>query len=550
VLADRIGDVAEPHGRLAAVRSALHERTGRAVDRLALQEQDGVADAMGFADADVLMADVSSAGRKISYASDDGWDRIATYLSRGRRPREMPDRDPNDWLGAAVEAARTGVPISRATLARFESQAPAPPVPWTEPWRHNLVALLGAGANALPVLEALDQHGLLVRLLPEWETVRHKPQRNAYHRFTVDRHLWEAAAQAAALTRAVSRPDLLLVGALLHDLGKGQPGDHTDAGIRLIRDIAPRMGFSAADAEVLEALVRHHLLLPDVATRRDLSDPATIDHVAAEVGDVDTLELLAALTEADSLATGPSAWSDWKAGLVRELVSKTRLALLGAETGALAPAPASDPNPKTPSRHVAEVEVDVPDGLRGEGNHCTVVAADRPGLFSKVAGVLALHGLDVRSATAGPTTDGRAIEEIEVEPAFGKQPNWPKVAADLDSVLEGKLPLEARLADRARNYERRYRASAAQPAEARVLVDNDASERATVVEVRAPDGVAVLYRITSALAACGLDVRVARVSTLGHEVVDAFYVVGADGEKVTDAAALAEVESALLAQLG
>ena len=159
--------------------------------------------------------------------------------------------------------------------------------------------------------------------------MRNKPQRNAYHRFTVDRHLLEAAANAAELAPRVDRPDLLVVGALLHDIGKGFPGDHTEVGIGLVATIARRMGFAPGDVETLVAMCRYHLLLPDTATRRDLDDPATIDTVAKAAGDVGTLELLGTLTEADSLATGPSAWGSWKAGLVAELVERARRQLEG-----------------------------------------------------------------------------------------------------------------------------------------------------------------------------------------------------------------------------
>jgi [protein-PII] uridylyltransferase len=196
------------------------------------------------------------------------------------------------------------------------------------------------------------------------------------------------------------------------------------------------------------------------------------------------------------------------------------------------------------------VDVDLPNGLHGRGHRCTVVYPDRPGMFAKVAGVLALHGLDVRSATAGLATDGRAVEVFDVEPSFGGDPNWDRVAADLDAVLDGRMTLTDKLIARSRSYARRYRRTAARPADPRVLIDNDASQRATVVEVRAPDGVAVLHRITTALANCRLDVRVARVSTLGHEVVDAFYVVDGAGAKVTDDEALAAIEAAVLRQLG
>ena len=142
----------------------------------------------------------------------------------------------------------------------------------------------------MPVIEALDQAGLMARLLPEWELVRSKPQRNSYHRFTVDRHLVEAAAEAATLVRRVARPDLLLLGALLHDIGKGRPGDHTEVGMDMVREIAPRLGMAPVDAAVLVTMVEHHLLLPDVATRRDLADPATARRVADAVGSIEVLE--------------------------------------------------------------------------------------------------------------------------------------------------------------------------------------------------------------------------------------------------------------------
>src|SRR5581483_6913928 len=158
---------------------------------------------------------------------------------------------------------------------------------------------------------------------------RCKPQRNAVHRFTVDRHLVEAAVEAGNLTRRVSRPDLLLLGALLHDIGKGWPGDHTDAGVEIVPKVAARWGLPEPDIATLVTMVREHLTLPDVATRRDLDDPATVHAVVAAVGDRGMLDLLHALTEADALATGPAAWGDWKARLIDDLVRRTAKVLAG-----------------------------------------------------------------------------------------------------------------------------------------------------------------------------------------------------------------------------
>ena len=338
------GPLDDAYATLLGARVELHRRTGRPGDRLALQEQDAVAAALGYADADLLMRAIAHAARTIAWTSDDAWARIESSLTgplgRARRERALGGgltlrdgevhvrddvdvaRDPAVALQAAAVAAHNATQLDRRTLARLAAESPAPAAPWTPATRAALVDLLLAGPPALLLLEALDQQGIWERYFPEWPLVRSKPQRNAYHRFTVDRHLWEAAVQAGALAGRVRRPDLLVLAGLLHDIGKGRGGDHTDNGVEMLAEISPRMGLDPHDAAVLRALCRHHLLLADVATRRDIDDPATIDAVVAAVGDRDVLELLAALTEADSLATGPAAWSDWKAGLVRALVAR------------------------------------------------------------------------------------------------------------------------------------------------------------------------------------------------------------------------------------
>ncbi|MDG4866208.1 HD domain-containing protein, partial [Streptomyces sp. T-3] len=203
------------------------------------------------------------------------------------------------------------------------------PTPWPAEAREQLVTLLGAGRSTVDVWAALEAEGLISRVLPDWERVRCRPQRNPVHTWTVDRHLVEAAVQAAELTRRVGRPDLLLVAALLHDIGKGWPGDHSVAGETIARDVASRIGFDRADVEVIASLVRHHLLLIETATRRDLDDPATIRSVAEAVGSASTLELLHALTEADALATGPAAWSTWRGSLVADLAKRVGALLAG-----------------------------------------------------------------------------------------------------------------------------------------------------------------------------------------------------------------------------
>jgi [protein-PII] uridylyltransferase len=559
-------ELAEAHDTLLSARVELHRRTGRAADVLRLEEQDDVAAALGC-DADTLMAQVAASARAIAWASDDTWHRVESWIAgpKGRaaaggdrplgaglvlRDGEIvlaPDAvvDSSTALRAGAVAADTGARLARTTLDRLDAEVPPPPEPWPATTRDALLALLGAGRPAVAVLEALDQKDLITRLLPEWEAVRSKPQRNAYHRFTVDRHLCEAAANAAALVHRVERPDLLLAGTWLHDIGKGYSGgadskkrDHTVVGMEVVHKVGSRMGFASDDVDLLVAMVEHHLLLPDAATRRDLDDPRTAEAVAEAVGRRDLLELLAALTEADSLATGPAAWSDWKAGLVDQLVQRAAALLEGERVPPVTPLVTDDHRALMADGSVA---VDV------EGDRVTVVAPDRPGLFSRVAGVLALHGLDVRSASVAGE-EGMAVEAFEVEAPFGA-PDWAKVEADLRRATAGRLALDARLAERARAYGARRPTAAVGPGGPRVHFDNEASATATVVEVRAPDRIGVLYRITRALAECDLDVRTALVATLGAEVVDAFYVTATDNGKVTDPDELDEIEQAVLGEL-
>ncbi len=551
-----------------AIRVELHRRTGKPHDRLLLQEQDGVAAALGDPDADALMSRLAAAARTISWRSDEAWERVEGSLRGPSGRTAARDRpvaaglvmregvvelgtdadvaaDAALVLRAAAAAASAGTRIGRASLDRLAAEAALPPEPWPEEARRNFVRLLDAGRAALPVLEALDQKGLLARMVPEWAKVRSLPQRNAYHRFTVDRHLCEAAVGAAELTDRVRRPDLLLVGAWLHDIGKGQPGDHSEAGARIVETVATRMGFPPADVAVLVRLTLHHLVLADAATRRDLNDPSTVAAVAEAVCDADTLELLHALTVADSRATGPAAWSEWKASLVDDLVRRTTRVLAGEPNEALTDA---GPGP-TEQALVEKVQAGADLVLAPEGNDLSLAAADRPGLFWRVAGTLALHGLDVLSARVGSADGGVAVEEFRVEPVFGGTPDWVKVEADLRRVLAGRLSLEARLADRSKAYAGRTKLPSATPARTHVLVDNDASDAATVVEVRAPDRIGTLYRITRALSDLELDIRHAKVSTLGHEVVDCFYVLDATGAKLGDEDHRREVERAILLEL-
>jgi [protein-PII] uridylyltransferase len=553
---------------LLDVRGELHRRAGssrasRGSDRLVKQEQIPIAAALGAADADDLMRRVYEAGRAISFATDEVCRRalIASAPTRRwtrqrgpqRRPlaegvveqdgevylaRDAdPAKDPMLVLRVAAAAAQAGLPIGGSTLRRLAAQSAPMPEPWPEAARNALVATLGAGRGAIAVIEALDQAGLMVGLMPEWANVRCKPQHNAVHQFTVDRHLVEAAAEAAAFTRRVTRPDLLLLGGLLHDIGKGFPGDHTDAGVAVVPVIAARLGLPEPDIAVLTAMVRHHLLLPDTATKRDLGDPATIEIVTQAVGDRATLELLHALTEADASATGPAAWNDWKAGLVSQLVRRAAAALAG------------DPEP-----HPEPLDADqIALAERGElgldltGARLTVVAPDRAGLLWRWAAVASLHRLEIRSANAEAvdTAHGRmAVTVFVVSPRFGSLPDIHALTTDVRRAYDDPVPIAAQLAEREQAYAADRPHQVVPPA---ALWVEGASFTASVVEIRAHDSYGLLYRLTRALAEADLDVRSARIHTLGAEVVDTFYVAETNGAEVVDPQRRDAIEQALIA---
>ncbi|MCL6668919.1 MULTISPECIES: [protein-PII] uridylyltransferase [Streptomyces] len=566
--------------RLLDVRDALHLATGRATDRLALQEQDQVAAELGLLDADTLLRQVYEAARTISYASDVTWREVGRVLrSRAVRPRlramlggakpvaersplaegvveqegevvlaraARPERDPVLPLRAAAAAAQAGLPLSLHAVRRMASVARPLPTPWPAEAREQLVTLLGSGRPTVEVWEALEAEGLITRLLPDWERVRCRPQRNAVHIWTVDRHLIETAVRASEFTRRVHRPDLLLVAALLHDIGKGWPGDHSVAGEIIARDVAARIGFDREDVAVLATLVRHHLLLVDTATRRDLEDPATVRSVADAVGSQGTLELLHALTEADALATGPAAWSSWRGSLVADLVKRVSAVLAGdapeepeaaaptAEQERLAIEALATGSPVLSLRAQTEppAEDQPPADPEPLGVELLIAVPDQPGVLPAVAGVLAVHRLTVRTAELRALDLPDGVEgavlllDWRVAAEYGSLPQAARLRADLVRALDGSLDIAGRLAERDAAYPRR-RGVVAPPA--RVTVASAASRHATVIEVRAQDAPGLLHRIGRALDDAKVRVRSMHVSTLGANAVDAFYVTGPEG---------------------
>ncbi|HLT11469.1 MAG TPA: [protein-PII] uridylyltransferase [Micromonosporaceae bacterium] len=593
--------------RLLDVRDCLHIVAGRRRDRLFAQDLDEVAALLGLPGPDALRRRVADDARAIAYAVDDSLraaDRWLAAQRRGGRQRGRvvrtpvapdvvaqdgevvlaraavtPDVDPTLSLRVAAAAALNGLRISPGTLEWLALRCPPLPRPWPPAARTAFAQLLGTGPALVSTWEACDRYGLVTTWLPEWARIRSAPQHNPVHRFTVDRHLIETVAVAARYAREVARPDLLFLGALLHDIGKGLPGDHAAAGVEVAASLTAAMGISTSDAEVIGRLVRQHLLLPEVATRRDLDDPQTIRHVAEAVRDEETLDLLHALCRADAVATGPGAWSAWKERLVADLVARTRSALrTGTPTAAATgDRPVDRFAPVLAAGALPAVEI-YPDRV-------TVAARDRLGLLASVAGCLTLHRLDVVSADTATldvvsadtatldvasddtatldvasddnatldvasddnaTIDGDggpvAVVACRVQPRDAAGPDRRRLAHDLHRAVTGELSVDEALAARARSTVR-LGGTGREAAPPRVVWAVDQATDATILELRAADDVGLLYRVAHALEEAGANVRAARISTLGPDVVDAFYLVG----DWSDRSARDRVEKAVLA---
>lgn len=524
---------------LLDIRDSLHKVSGRNRDILLFQEQDRVAVDLHFNDADQLMGNVASVARTINYQLNVAWHKYDNRKSRflfGRTKATSIGKnisvenheviieklDPNVGMRAAAKASQLGLPISIDSCELIKGQKMENP--WPTEAREDLVAFIGGGSSMERVWEALDQAGVIENWLPEWRFVRSLPQRNALHRHTVDRHMVETAICASKLTRTVHRPDLLLIAALFHDIGKGTQEDHSNRGAELIEPIAHRMGFSQNDINTLQFLVRHHLTLSSTATRRDLDDPATIQSILEMIPDVQTLELLHALSIADGEATGKAAWSDWKARLVRDLVNRTKHAMKGTAT---------EPEVELNENQIELVRA---NQLRVKLNEIEgsyqleLVAPDSTGLFSVIAGTLNLLKFDIKTAKTR-TIEKHAVMNwiLNLDP-YAKLPTEEEIYQAIKFGLQNPESLEDRIAAKIRSYATLPLVTVPPP---EVEIIEDLSSTATILEIRSHDRPALLFRIGSTVRELKVDIRSVIASTLGAEAIDTLYVTEITGEKLS-----------------
>jgi [protein-PII] uridylyltransferase len=542
-----------PHGELEScrqalldVRDALHEAAGRGNDRIGPELWADMAPLLDLSDAGAVQLHVRSLGRRMTHLSRLTWRRVDSVLRRpggatsGRRPQleslggglavayeeivldrdARPSEDPCLLLRAAAEAAERDLVLEPSTTARLVAEVPPLPDPWPAEARDLMVRLLAAGPGLLPVWETLDETDALDSFLPEWERVRLLPHASTVHRFTVDRHLVETCIEASTLIRRVSRPDVLMIAALLHDIGKGQLTEHCVTGEPIARAIARRMGFDERETELVAALVRWHLLLPETATTRDAEDPATVELVTSRVHDREELELLFALTEADAKATSEKAWTSWRASLVQSLVRRSAAQLAHAGPAEPLAPDAADRVVEIPAAvrtDPRQVAVTAEEGA--DGSTVIVVSGDRVGLLADVAAALALQKVSVRVARAWNVDEfGVSVWQV------GRTGLDAAVLRErLEAIVEGRVDPASRL-----------RPTSSSPLAPTVVVRPEASERATVIEVRAADRPGVVHLVCAALAHLGLTVTSAHVDTLGPQAVDVFYVQESQAGSLSD----------------
>ncbi len=464
----------------------------------------------------------------------------------------------------------------------------------------SFLELLMDTPEPMPVLEAMLETGLLTAYLPEFSDVESLAQHDLYHIYTVDRHQLQSVNELAELRkteqelfRELKSPHLLYLAALLHDIGKGHHTDHSELGAEMVISVAARLGLDKKDQDSLSFLIRHHLFLPENAMRRDLEDLEFIRQSAELVGDTDRLTMLYLLTVADSKATGPSAWSSWKASLIADFYLRIKSCLEAACTVEYMPSSGDKGeeqgiqwlkaqvdeiiegkdlrisiddlpddylmsfNPSTVAKHL-QIHRDsagilqqkvllFPENRQGYWS-LLVMSKDRPGLLAKLCGILALHNLRVLGAHIFTWPDKTVVDVLNIVPVSGidfSEQDWEGLERDMNLAINYRLDVGCQLQKKVFAVESRLKRQV-QQLQQEVIIDNTTSQRFTVIEVYSGDAPGTLYHLAQTIADFGLDIHRARIATEVEQLIDIFYVSFRDGSKLKDQSLIDKVRESLL----
>lgn len=604
---------------LWAVRCHLHLIAGRASDTLSFDAQVEVARRMGYADTagrravEVFMQDyfrhatrVGEVTRIFLTALEAQHAKPAPVLKRlfrRRKPLVAPFTDDNgrinisdtrafladplNFLRIFEEALRTGMLIHpdamrllSANLERIDERLQNNP----EAARIFLDLLLKHG-NPERALRRMNELGVLAAYIPEFEPIVAMMQFNMYHSYTVDEHTIQVVSTLAQIERGELIEELplssyilaegvnrrvLYVALLLHDIGKGRPEDHSILGAQIARKVAPRLGLNLEECETVEWLIRNHLLMSDVAQKRDLSDPRTIRDFAKQVKTRKRLDLLTVLTVCDIRGVGPNVWNNWKATLIRRLHGDTtralehgleavnrnqrsdeaqkalREALTGWEAKDIRTELARHYDPYwqglSTGAHVIfaellrglgedEIRIDLHLDPDHDATRAAFALADHPGIFSRLAGALALVGANVVDARSYTSKDGYATDVFWIQDADGhpyEAARLPRLRQMIEKTLKGEVVAREALKDRdkIKKREREFRFPT------HITFDNEGSDIYTMIEVDTRDRPGLLYDLTRALASAHIYIASAVIATYGAQVVDTFYVKDMFGLKL------------------
>jgi [protein-PII] uridylyltransferase len=615
---------------LIKIRNRLHLLYRRKNDHLIFEFQQETAQAFDYRDEEGLlgvehfMRDVYSHLQAVSTVTDLFFEHVHEVLglTSGSTVEQQLERSiivrsgtvrlasleelkerPLLMMRLFLQAGRAGLPLHHRTRQivannlslvddRFRSSKRVAKV---------FLELLTQLETIFPVLEAMLSTGLLTRYIPEFAGVESLAQHDLYHLYTVDRHQLQTVAELSILRQ--SSPELfaeiddveaLHLAALLHDIGKGKQADHSLLGAEMVTAIGERLRLSEETLATLQFLIRYHLYLPENAMRRDFSDREFIRQAAELIGDTQRLTMLYLLTIADSKATGPSAWSDWKASLLAELYLSIK-ACLGADCHIERGEPEEEEQGVRWLREQILTQLDgQPTGMDihnlpgdyllsfsleavlhhlrihaekaarlkqqvllfaepGERSWpLLIMGPDNVGLLAKFCGVLALHNLTVLSAQIFTWPDGTVVDVLEVVPALTlgfEEMDWTAVERDFNLAINYRLDIGFQLHERSllRTYGTQRMV---QQLERKVIVDNKASQQYTIVEVHGDDSPSALYQLTQTLADFGLSIHKARIATEVEQLIDVFYVRTVADGKLTEPAAVEKVRMTLMRIIG